>query len=114
MVIFYRGAALNTHWHKNDARTSGGFTARAIGQNPDINRILFHIAHKRTNHSPFLSITRSFGVAYDYAVITRPPPTTLNPAFVYEINVPEPVPVVKHVRSDRHDQSAREPAEPRP
>jgi hypothetical protein len=52
---------------------------------------MHHIADATTT-SPFISLTRSYGVAFDYAVSGRIVPTATNPAFVYEIDIPDPPP----------------------
>jgi hypothetical protein len=52
---------------------------------------MHHIANATTT-SPYISLTRSYGVAHDYAVSGRISPTATNPAFVYEIDIPDPPP----------------------
>jgi hypothetical protein len=50
-----------------------------------------HVA-RGTTHSPFVSLTRSYNIAWDYAFTrSRPQPTSRNPAYVYEIML-DPVP----------------------
>jgi hypothetical protein len=49
---------------------------------------LSHIAFGNTN-TCYISLVRSFGVAADYALFAgRTPPSSENPAFVYEIHIP--------------------------
>jgi hypothetical protein len=52
---------------------------------------MHHIANATTT-SPYISLTRSYGVAFDYAISGRMAPTATNPAFVYEIDIPDPPP----------------------
>jgi hypothetical protein len=52
---------------------------------------MHHIANATTT-SPYISLTRSYGVAHDYAINGRILPTSTNPAFVYEIDIPDPPP----------------------
>jgi hypothetical protein len=53
---------------------------------------MHHIA-RGTTTSPCISLTRSYGVAEDYAIdASRILPTATTPAFVYEIDIPNPAP----------------------
>lgn len=92
MPIFYRGAGINSYWYFNNPQDSG-FTARAPGTQPTTNRLMQHIA-RGTITSPFISLTRSYAVAWHYAVFNgREVPTPNNPAYVYEIEINAPLPV---------------------
>jgi hypothetical protein len=56
-----------------------------------------HIA-RATTSSPCISLTRSYGVAEEYAVDgSRALPTSTNPAYVYEIDIPDPAPAAMTV-----------------
>jgi hypothetical protein len=93
MPIFYRGAAVGTYWHRNDARLIG-FTPQAPGVVPSINRLMGHIA-RGTVSSPYISLTKSYGVALDYAVSLnygQTTPTSVSPGYVYEIEIDDPPP----------------------
>ncbi len=91
MPIFYRGAGVGTYWHQNDARING-FASRNPGMNPSNSRLMQHIA-RSTVTSPYVSLTKSYGVAWEYAFLFgRARPTQANPAFVYEIDLLDPLP----------------------
>ena len=91
MPIFYRGACVNSYWHLNNPIETG-FTARAPGTRPTIHRLMHHIA-RGTITSPFISLTRSPAVAWHYAVFdSLEVPTRSNSAYVYEIEINEPLP----------------------
>jgi hypothetical protein len=91
MPRFYKGVGVGTHLH--------GFDLRAVGINAqmpalpcNLNTVMNHIA-RATTTSPCISLTRSYGVAEEYAVdASRATPTAANPAFVYEIDIPDPAP----------------------
>ena len=90
MPIFYRGAATGTFWHANDARTMG-FTARSPSVGASVDRLAHHIA-RNTTASPYVSLTTSYGVAFAYAWFGASKPTRRNPAYVYEIQIDDPLP----------------------
>jgi hypothetical protein len=91
MPIFYRGAGVGTYWHLNDARLTG-FTPQAPGIASSIDRLMQHVS-RGTVSSPYISLTRSYGVAWSYAVVfSRTRPTQNNPACVYEIEINDPLP----------------------
>lgn len=87
MPIFYRGAGLGTYWHMNDARITG-FTPHYPGAGQGISRVRHHIA-RGTTASPYVSLTRSFGVAWGYAMAGKKLPSVAKPAYVYEIEIDE-------------------------
>lgn len=66
MATFYKGAGVGTHWHANDSRQLG-FTARAPEANLSTEALIHHIATGTIN-SPFISLTRSYALAWHYAV----------------------------------------------
>lgn len=59
---------------------------------PDTTKLVNHIRLTATN-SPYVSLTRSYGVAEHYAMFCGlSVPTISMPAFVYEITIPDPLP----------------------
>jgi hypothetical protein len=91
LAIFYRGAAIGTYWHANDARITG-FTPQQPAQQASIDRLMNHIV-RGTLTSPYVSLSRSFGIAWNYALdFSRTPASATNPAFVYEIEIADPLP----------------------
>jgi hypothetical protein len=91
MPIFYRGAGVGTYWYENDARLNG-FTPQSPGTAPSIDRLMHHVA-RGTVKSPYISLTRSYGVACVYAVFSgRTQPTETDPGYVYEIEIGAPLP----------------------
>ena len=93
MPIFYRGAGLGTYWHpaNNDARLLG-FTPHRPGMTRSHSRLMQHIAEATTS-SPFVSLTRSWGIALSYARSGRAQATEAEPAYIYEIELDDPLPV---------------------
>ena len=90
MAIFYRGAGINTYWYLNDPMKQG-FVARAPGMTPTTTRQMLHIARSTVN-SPFISLTRSYAVAWHYAMVSSERvPTPEDPAYVHEIEIQEPL-----------------------
>ncbi len=91
VAIFYRGAGIGTYWHIHDARQTG-FNARARQMQPTPDRLMLHIARGTVN-SPFISLTRSYGIALNYANFFGTEISTLqHPSYVYEREINEPVP----------------------
>ena len=91
MAIFYRGAGIGTYWHTHDARQTG-FIARAPHMQATVDQLMLHIARGTVN-SPFISLTRSYGIALNYAIFFgNEIPTREHPAYVYEIEINEPIP----------------------
>jgi hypothetical protein len=96
MAIFYRGAGINTYWYLNDP-IEQGFVARAPRMTPTTTRQMLHIARSTVN-SPFISLTRSYAVAWRYAMVSSERvPTLRDPAYVHEIEVQEPLPPGLHL-----------------
>lgn len=95
MPTYYKGAALGSHWHSQDARLTGLYatspgTGTAVFTGSTINHVL-----NNSVSSPFLSLSKSYEIALDYALLTGVAaqiPTPSNPAFVYEIDLDEPLP----------------------
>ena len=91
MALFYRGAGPGTYWALNDARLQG-FVPRQPGALPNITRLMSHI-RLGTTTSPYISLSRSFGVARGYALVgTAGAADPSNPGYVYEIELSEPLP----------------------
>lgn len=91
MPFFYRGAPIGSYWHIKDARL-GGFIPHSPGMTSGVDRMMQHIA-MGTAASPFVSLTRSFAVAWAYAVLfSRARATPTSPAYVYEVQITDPVP----------------------
>ncbi len=92
MAIFYRGSGVGTYWHLHDARLSG-FTAHLPGAHRALAALINHVKNGTTS-SPFISMTRSYSVAWSYAIFSgRAVPTAAAPAYVYEIDIADPPPV---------------------
>ena len=85
MPIFYRGAGVGTYWHGINVRITG-FTARHPGMTPTGDRLMEHIA-RGAIASPYISLTRSYAVAWDYAVNGTRRPTEQAPGYVYEVEI---------------------------
>ncbi len=90
MPIYYKGAGVGTYWHKNDARLLG-FTPHTSTMPQTSDRLMHHIARGNTN-SPYISLTRSYAIAWDYAVNGNAVPTSTVPGYVYEIELNDPLP----------------------
>jgi hypothetical protein len=86
MATFYKGIGVGTHLHATDLRLTG-ISARNPAAGRSVNALMSHIA-RGTTTTPFISLTRSYGVARDYAVnASRAMPTASSPAHVYEIEI---------------------------
>lgn len=108
MPIFYKGAGPGTYWDLNNAQIKG-----LVAHSPAIlaspHRLVQHIARGTTG--PYISLTRSYEVAWDYAVYcgrSRPVATPASPGFVYEVELDDPLPtglVLLDPVSYQHDGS---------
>lgn len=85
MPILYRGAGVGTYWHSRDARVEG-FVPQWAAAEPSASRMMHHVA-RGTVRSPYVSLTRSFGVARAYATAGRRRASMKSPAYVYEVEV---------------------------
>jgi hypothetical protein len=86
MALLYRGAGPGNHWSVTDARLMG-FTPRSPGSAPSTDIIINHITQGSTN-SPYISFTRSFGVALAYAQVGPNGVASLaRPGYVYEVEI---------------------------
>lgn len=109
MPLFWRGAPIGSYWHITDARLSG-FTAHSPGITPSIDRMIQHIS-QGTAISPFISLSRSYAVAWSYAVILSGTKASVSqPAYVYEVELSNPLPrglelvdPINDISTDRSD-----------
>lgn len=109
MAIFYRGSGVGTYWHFNDARLIG-FNAHFPGANRTTASLMNHIKNG-TTASPFISMTRSYSVAWSYALFSgHAVPTAGAPAYVYEIVINDPPPVGLTVLDPLSEIAAAVPA----
>lgn len=90
MATFYRGAGIGTYWHANDARLTG-FLPHFPGALAGNAAVMGHIRNGTTT-SPYISLTRSYAVARDYALVGRATPSRTTPAYVYEVSISDPPP----------------------
>jgi hypothetical protein len=91
MAVFYKGVGVGTFLHVNDPRLNG-MPPRALAMTPNPNALMQHIA-RGTTFSPYVSLTRSYGIAEMYArEASQIFPTATTPAYVYEVDIPDPVP----------------------
>ena len=86
MAVLYRGDGPGSHWHTHDARVTG-FIPKSPGALPSNSRLMNHIARASVG-SPYISFSRSFGVARTYALLgPHGVATHANPGYVWEIEV---------------------------
>ena len=86
-TLFYKGVGVGTHHHPTDLRTTGIMPRVAAALNEIV--VTQHIA-RGTTTSPCISLTKSYGVAHDYAMNAgKAKPTNTQPAYVYELQVPD-------------------------
>ena len=91
MTFFYRGAGVGTYWHEHDARKDG-FKAMKPQAQRTIDHIIDHIS-KGTVTSPYISLTRSYGVACHYAAfLGRARATEQTPGYVYRVEFEDTLP----------------------
>ena len=88
MVRIFKGVGVGTFLHSNDLRVTG-ISSRKPGASPSDISLMSHVA-RGTTTSPYVSLTRSFGVAPDYAISASAAlPTATRPAYVYAIDIDE-------------------------
>ena len=91
MATFYKGAAIGTHWHTHDSRRVG-FTARFPSTHLETEIFIDHIVANIPN-SPYISLTRSYAVAWHYAVFNgKQEPGPGKPTYIYEIEIDDSLP----------------------
>lgn len=89
MALFYRGAGIGTPWHINvrNPKITGFNPWNPGGVSATCDRILQHVGNANTQ-SPYVSLTRSFHVAWSYAIAGKTGmATSANPGYVYEIEL---------------------------
>jgi len=87
-TLLYKGVGVNTYLYPTDLRKMG-IAARNSGAAMNDIAVQQHIA-RGTTFSPCISLTKSFGVASDYARnYGMVAPTKAQPAYVYEVQVPD-------------------------
>lgn len=92
MATLYKGAGPATHFAINDARISGFVPVKPSATHSK-NQIVDHIRHGPLNPgSPYISLSASFTVAYEYALVGRHPASTAHPGYVYHIDLPANLP----------------------
>ncbi len=91
MALFYKGVGVGTFLYGNDPRINGmPPRAPAITYNAGV--AMRHIV-RATTVSPCVSLTRSYGVAEMYArEASLTFPSVTSPAYVYEVDIPDPIP----------------------
>lgn len=98
MPRFYKGVGVGTHLHGNDLRLSGMRPRDAL-MTPNIYTLMEHIAGNTV--SPYVSLTRSYGVAEAYARdFGRAFPTASVPGYVYAVDIDYPTPPEVHMVLD--------------
>jgi hypothetical protein len=91
MSRLYKGVGCGTFLHATDLRTTG-IAPRTPDATFSITCVVHHIA-RGTTTSPCISLTKSYGVAENYARnASRVQPTPANPAYVYEVDFPNHLP----------------------
>ena len=80
---------MDTYWHERDPMVrGGGFNAKRPETNHTRDRLISHIRYGDYN-SPYISLTRSYGVALAYARMAKGEAelSKENPAYVYKIEL---------------------------
>lgn len=90
MAIFYRGIPIGSHWHTNDPRHHG-FVARDPARSASLDCLMLHIGGGNSA-SPYISMTRSYGVAEAYAQKALRTSSSGEKAYVFEIELIDPLP----------------------
>jgi hypothetical protein len=92
MAIFYRGVGAGSYWNtgSRDPRMTG-FTPQDPRVTPSTDQVMRHVIHGPQN-SPYVSLTRSWGVALHYARNGRVRPTSASPAHIWVIEISDPLP----------------------
>jgi hypothetical protein len=90
MPIFYKGVPAFTFHSSVDLRLTG-LVPRSPGSGRNVQNILSHICDGTTN-SAYISLTRSYAVAEEYAFTGRVPPSSADPGYVCEVQIDDPPP----------------------
>jgi hypothetical protein len=88
--MFYKGVASGSFHTNHDLRVTG-LSPRDPAGTLETHRLMAHVCHGTTT-SPLISITRSYGVAQDYALSGLVPPSASSPGYVYEVWLESPLP----------------------
>jgi hypothetical protein len=92
-VRIYKGVGVGTFAHKLDFRMYGIEPRSPSPRKTSVHDVCQHIA-RGTTTSAYISFSRSYGVAYDYALnYSLAEPTVSVPAYVYEVAIPPGAPV---------------------
>jgi hypothetical protein len=112
MPLFYKGIGAGTHHHATPF-PHVGLTARNPGGTRSTNAVISHIC-RGTTTTPFISLSRSYGVAEMYAYAGQVPPTQAMPGHVWEIEINDPAPRGVIVIDPVHEisQTHRDPLAP--
>lgn len=87
-TLFYKGIGVGTHHYLPTDLRATGIMPRVPGVLDELT-VQQHIA-RGTTTSPCISLTKSYGVARDYAMNSGfAKPTSTNPALVYEFRIPD-------------------------
>jgi hypothetical protein len=90
MTHFYKGVGVGTYLHLKDLKSIGIAPADPNGLfNCDM--AMQHIS-SGPDHTPCVSVTRSYAVAEGYARTGKFPPSSGAPGYVYVIDVPKTLP----------------------
>jgi hypothetical protein len=90
MPLFYKGVPASTYYSNVDLRV-GGLVARSPTATRTVQDVVRHISDGTIN-SAYVSLTRSYTVAEEYAFSCRMPPTSTNPGYVWEVQIDDPPP----------------------
>lgn len=88
-VRLYKGVGTGTFNHSRDLRKVGIEPRSPSPRKASVHDVCQHVA-RGTTTSPFISFSRSYGIAYNYALnysVTEP--TISSPAYVYEVAIPD-------------------------
>jgi hypothetical protein len=91
VVVVYKGVGVGTYLHGQNLQSTG-ITAARPGQSNNLANLVRHVA-QGSALSPFISFTKSWDVAEDYARNGgKFRPTSGNPAEVWEVHIPHSLP----------------------
>jgi hypothetical protein len=91
MALFYKGIGPGTFHSGTDLRSAGLSPRDPNAWTSSIHPLMAHICDG-TTIGGYISLTRSFGVARDYAFMGRIPPSSAYPGYVWEIEIGLPLP----------------------
>ena len=91
VVRLYKGVGPGTFHHGTHLQTTGIVAHRATAA-ADLQAVVQHVAYGPVN-SPLISLTSSYAVAAQYALVGTHHATSGSPGYVYQIDVPDPLPL---------------------